>query len=66
MTGSTNAEQVLGAGAAPTQTRRAALKKFGRYAAAAPTIMVLLEPRDGNSKTKDKKKDKKKKDKGSY
>lgn len=28
-----------------TQTRREALKKFGRYAAAAPAAMVLLQPR---------------------
>ena len=29
------------------QSRREALKKFGRYAAAAPTAMVLLQSRDG-------------------
>lgn len=28
-----------------SQSRRETLKKFGRYAAAAPTVMVLLEPR---------------------
>ena len=28
------------------QSRREALKRFGRYAAAAPTAMVLLQPRD--------------------
>jgi hypothetical protein len=27
------------------QSRREALKKFGRYAAAAPAAMVLLQPR---------------------
>ena len=26
-------------------TRREALKRFGRYAAAAPTAMLLLDPR---------------------
>jgi hypothetical protein len=29
-----------------SQSRREALKKFGRYAAVAPTVMVLLEPRE--------------------
>lgn len=31
--------------AAVDQSRREALKRFGRYAAAAPAVMVLLEPR---------------------
>jgi hypothetical protein len=30
---------------ATKQSRREALKRFGRYAAAAPAAMVLLEPR---------------------
>ena len=30
-----------------SQSRREALKRFGRYAAAAPTAMILLQPRDG-------------------
>jgi hypothetical protein len=51
MTGSTKVEQVCGAGAAPTQTRREALKKFGRYAAAAPTAMVLLRPLESHAAT---------------
>ena len=34
---------------APNQSRREALKKFGRYAAAAPAVMVLLEPRVGHA-----------------
>ena len=35
---------------APTdQSRREALKRFGRYAAAAPTAMVLLQPREGHA-----------------
>jgi len=29
--------------------RREALKKFGRYAAAAPTAMLLLTPRQGDA-----------------
>jgi hypothetical protein len=29
-----------------SQGRREALKTFGRYAAVAPTVMVLLEPRE--------------------
>ena len=33
-------------GSLASQSRREALKKFGRYAAAAPTAMVLLEPRE--------------------
>jgi hypothetical protein len=32
-----------------SQSRREALKEFGRYAAAAPTVMVLLEPREGHA-----------------
>ena len=32
-----------------SQSRREALKKFGRYAAVAPTVMVLLEPREGHA-----------------
>ena len=33
----------------PSQSRREALKKFGRYAAVAPTVMVLLEPRESHA-----------------
>jgi hypothetical protein len=32
------------------QSRREALKRFGRYAAMAPTAMVLLQPRDSLAK----------------
>lgn len=32
-----------------TQSRREALKKFGRYAAAAPVAMVLLMPDEGHA-----------------
>jgi hypothetical protein len=32
------------------EARREVLKRFGRYAAAAPTVMLLLAPRSGNSK----------------
>jgi hypothetical protein len=32
-----------------SQSRREALKKFGRYAAIAPTVMVLLEPRESHA-----------------
>jgi hypothetical protein len=31
------------------QSRREALKKFGRYAAVAPAAMMLLEPREGHA-----------------
>jgi hypothetical protein len=34
----------------PSQSRREALKKFGRYAAVAPTVMVLLEPRESHAR----------------
>ena len=33
-----------------SQSRRQALKKFGRYAAVAPTVMVLLEPSEGHAR----------------
>lgn len=32
-----------------SQSRRQVLKKFGRYAAAAPTAMILLQPREGHA-----------------
>jgi hypothetical protein len=35
---------------ATNQSRREALKRFGRYAAAAPTAMVLLQPREGHAR----------------
>lgn len=44
-------DDVAGGGAA-NRSRREALKKFGRYAAAAPTAMVLLQPRDGHAARK--------------
>jgi hypothetical protein len=37
---------VVSGAAGTSQSRREALKRFGRYAAAAPTAMVLLQPRD--------------------
>lgn len=40
------------------ESRREALRKFGRYAAIAPMTMVLLQPRDGQAKEKNKTKDK--------
>ena len=40
------------AGGAANESRREALKRFGRYAAAAPTAMVLLQPRDGHAGSK--------------
>ena len=45
----------MGRGAAPagsvkSESRREALKSFGRYAAVAPTAMVLLQPRQGAAK----------------
>lgn len=32
------------------RSRREALKRFGRYAAAAPTAMVLLEPSEADAR----------------
>ncbi len=46
---STNSTEVPAAEAATNQTRREALKKFGRYAAVAPTAMVLLQPSEGHA-----------------
>ena len=43
----TSMDEVSGSPA--SQSRREALKKFGRYAAAAPTAMVLLEPRESHA-----------------
>jgi hypothetical protein len=34
------------------EVRREALKRFGRYAAAAPTAMLLLVPRAGDARPK--------------
>jgi hypothetical protein len=36
-------------GGATNQSRREALKKFGRYAAAAPAAMILLQPRQSHA-----------------
>ncbi len=47
-----------------SESRREALKKFGRYAAAAPTVMMLLQPVESYGKTKKTKS--KPKDKGHY
>jgi hypothetical protein len=46
---STSSDQTLVPHVASGQSRREALKRFGRYAAAAPTAMVLLEPREGHA-----------------
>ena len=37
-------------GGASNQSRREALKKFGRYAAAAPAAMILLQPRQSHAR----------------
>jgi hypothetical protein len=42
-------EEVPAADTPTSQTRREALKRFGRYAAAAPTVMVLLQPSVGHA-----------------
>jgi hypothetical protein len=43
-----HSDQVSGSGS--DQSRREALLRFGRYAAMAPTAMVLLQPRDSLAK----------------
>jgi hypothetical protein len=58
----TNAHEFLEA-AGMGQSRREALKRFGRYAAVAPTAIVLLQPRDSFAR---RKKGKKKKGDSSY
>jgi hypothetical protein len=45
----TNAEETSAAEVATRQSRREALKRFGRYAAAAPTTMILLEPHESHA-----------------
>ena len=42
----TKPDEISMADILPDQSRREALKKFGRYAAVASTAMVLLQPRD--------------------
>jgi hypothetical protein len=37
------------AGSTTNQSRREALKRFARYAAAAPTVAILLQPRDSHA-----------------
>jgi hypothetical protein len=46
---STNSEKTPAAQVATRQSRREALKRFGRYAAAAPTTMILLEPHESHA-----------------
>ena len=46
---STNAEETSVAHAATPQSRRQALQRFGRYAAAAPSAMILLQPSEGHA-----------------
>jgi hypothetical protein len=46
---STNSKKASVAHVATRQSRRAALKQFGGYAAAAPTVMMLLQPREGHA-----------------
>lgn len=47
-----------------TETRRKALVRFGRYAALAPTTMILLGPREGDAAPKKRGRNKPKKPKG--
>jgi hypothetical protein len=46
---STNGEETSVAHAATPQSRRQALQRFGRYAAAAPSAMILLQPSEGHA-----------------
>ena len=43
------AEKDHAAEASRDESRREALKSFGRYAAAAPTVMMLLRPRSADA-----------------
>jgi hypothetical protein len=45
----TKPEGTLEAHAPINQSRREALKRFGRYAAAAPAAMILLQAREGHA-----------------
>ena len=47
--GSMQVHEASAADGTPDESRRDALKRFGRYAAAAPAVMVLLEPREGHA-----------------
>ena len=46
---SMNLDERSVADGATDQSRREALKRFGRYAAVAPTAMLLLSPRSGHA-----------------
>lgn len=46
---STKPEETSEAHAPTNQSRREALKRFGRYAAAGPTAMILLQPRESHA-----------------
>jgi hypothetical protein len=46
--------RALGIEVSPEQTRREALRKFGRYAAVAPMTMMLLEPHSASATHKGK------------
>ena len=50
--GSRNMHEDSAADGTTDQSRREALKRFGRYAAAASTAMPLLEPREGHADEK--------------
>lgn len=43
------ASENRGKGAGIAESRREALKKFGRYAAVAPTTVLLLDPRSASA-----------------
>jgi hypothetical protein len=46
---SMRADQVSVADDTTTQSRRETLKRFGRYAAVAPTAMMLLQPLESHA-----------------
>ena len=46
----TRSSETSVADSSTNQARREALKKFARYAAAAPVAMVLLDPRESLAK----------------
>jgi hypothetical protein len=47
--GSTKLDSVSMADNGVSRSRREALKRFGRYAAAAPAAMILLQPNEGHA-----------------
>jgi hypothetical protein len=52
-------DEVSASNGATNESRRNVLKEFGRYAAAAPTVMLLLHPSESHAKNTKSKRQKK-------